>query len=96
MGFDHVKLEKGMYRESGKTFTQVLESLDPSENYRGCLLYTSYEFAENFRKSGLCRRGDVGIDPYACDRAYTCYDSGRHPKMAAAFGVFRRFEECSP
>ena len=33
MGFDHVKLEKGMYRESGKTFTQVLESLDPSENY---------------------------------------------------------------
>ena len=25
----------------------------------------SYEFAENFRKSGLCRRGDVGIDPYA-------------------------------
>ena len=38
MGFDHVKLEKGMYRESGKTFTQVLESLDPSENYRGTAL----------------------------------------------------------
>ncbi len=38
MGFDHVKLEKGMYRESGKTFTQVLESLDPSENYKGTAL----------------------------------------------------------
>ena len=35
MGFDTVKLEKGMYRESGKTFAQVLESLDPSENYKG-------------------------------------------------------------
>ena len=35
MGFDTIKLEKGMYRESGKSFTQVLEGLDPSENYRG-------------------------------------------------------------
>ncbi len=50
----------------------------------------SCEFAENFRKSGLCRRVDVGIDPYACVRAYTCYDSGRHLWMAAAFGVFQK------
>ena len=38
MGFDHVKLEKGMYRESGKSFTQVLEQLDPSESYKGTAL----------------------------------------------------------
>ena len=31
----------------------------------------SYEFAENFRKSGLCRRVDVGIDTYTYVRAYT-------------------------
>ena len=30
MSFDNIRLEKGMYRESGKTFSQVLESLDPS------------------------------------------------------------------
>ena len=32
MGFDNLKLEKGMYRQSGMNFPQVLESLDPSEN----------------------------------------------------------------
>ena len=35
MGYDNLRLEKGMYRQSGMSFTQVLESLDPSENYRG-------------------------------------------------------------
>ena len=33
--FDNLKLEKGMYGEAGKSFTQVLEGMDPSENYRG-------------------------------------------------------------
>ena len=33
--FDNLKLEKGMYGQAGKSFTQVLESCDPSENYRG-------------------------------------------------------------
>ena len=28
MGFETIQLEKGMYRESGKSFTQVLESLE--------------------------------------------------------------------
>lgn len=31
--FDNIKLEKGMY-SSGKSFTQTLEELDPSENYK--------------------------------------------------------------
>ena len=38
MGYDNLKLEKGMYRQAGMSFTQVLESLDPSENYRGTAL----------------------------------------------------------
>ena len=38
MGYDNLKLEKGMYRQEGMSFTQVLESLDPSENYRGTAL----------------------------------------------------------
>lgn len=33
--FDNVKLEKGMYHEAGQSFTQVLEKLDPSEQYKG-------------------------------------------------------------
>lgn len=34
MSFDNIRLEKGMYG-NGRTFTQNLESLDPSENYKG-------------------------------------------------------------
>ncbi len=36
--FDNVKLEKGMYHEAGRSFSQVLEGLDPSEQYRGTVL----------------------------------------------------------
>lgn len=33
--YDNLKLEKGMYQVAGKSFTQVLEELDPSAQYRG-------------------------------------------------------------
>lgn len=33
--FDNMKLEKGMYTEGGKSFSQVLEANDPSEHYKG-------------------------------------------------------------
>ena len=33
--YETLKLEKGMYNEAGRSFTQVLESLDPSEQYKG-------------------------------------------------------------
>ena len=39
--FETVKLDKGMYSEAGRSFTKVLEKCDPSEQYKGCLLYTS-------------------------------------------------------
>ena len=35
MAYDSIRLEKGMYQTSGKSFTQVLESVDPSEQYQG-------------------------------------------------------------
>lgn len=34
MNYENIKLEKGMYG-SGKSFTNILESLDPSEQYEG-------------------------------------------------------------
>ena len=33
MAYDDLKLEKGLYT-TGKSFTQALEQIDPSENYR--------------------------------------------------------------
>ncbi len=32
---DSIRLEKGMYTVGGKNFTQVLESVDPTVNYKG-------------------------------------------------------------
>lgn len=36
--YENVKLEKGMYGQNGRSFLKVLESLDPSENYKGTAL----------------------------------------------------------
>lgn len=33
--YDNLKLEKGMYNQTGKSFTQVLEELDPGPHYKG-------------------------------------------------------------
>ena len=35
--FENITLEKGMY-QSGKSLTEVLEAMDPSENYKGTAL----------------------------------------------------------
>lgn len=45
MSFDNLKLEKGMYG-TGRSFTQTLESIDPSENYKG----TEYEGLDAYQR----------------------------------------------
>ena len=57
MGFDSVKLEKGMYRESGKSFTQVLEQLDPSENYQGTALEGTDAFQRQLKRFDIHAKG---------------------------------------
>ena len=57
MGYDNLKLEKGMYRQAGKTFTQVLESLDPSENYRGTALEGTDAFQRQLKRFGIRAKG---------------------------------------
>lgn len=57
MGFDTIKLEKGMYRESGKTFTQVLEALDPSEGYKGTALEGTDAFQRQLKRFDIHARG---------------------------------------
>jgi len=62
MGYDNLKLEKGMYRQSGKSFTQVLESLDPSENYRGTALEGTDAFQRQLKRFGIRAKG-AGSSP---------------------------------
>ena len=62
MGYDNLKLEKGMYRQAGMSFTQVLESLDPSENYRGTALEGTDAFQRQLKRFGIRAKG-VGSSP---------------------------------
>ena len=62
MGYDNLKLEKGMYRQEGMSFTQVLESLDPSENYRGTALKGTDAFQRQLKRFGIRAKG-AGSSP---------------------------------
>ena len=62
MGYDNLKLEKGMYRQEGMNFTQVLESLDPSENYRGTALEGTDAFQRQLKRFGIRVKG-AGSSP---------------------------------
>ena len=62
MGYDNLKLEKGMYRQEGMNFTQVLESLDPSENYRGTALEGTDAFQRQLKRFGILAKG-AGSSP---------------------------------
>ena len=57
MAYDNLRLEKGMYRQSGKTFSQVLEELDPSENYRGNSLEKTDAFQRQLRRFEIKAKG---------------------------------------
>ena len=57
MSYDNLKLEKGMYRQEGKSFTQVLESLDPSENYPGTALEGTDAFHRQLKRFGIPVKG---------------------------------------
>ncbi len=50
---DSIKLEKGMYSVSGKGFTQVLEELDPSENYKGTPMENLDAYERQLKRFGI-------------------------------------------
>ena len=57
MAFDNIHLEKGMYHEAGRSFTQVLEQLDPSEGYRGTPLENTDAFQRQLKRFDLKVKG---------------------------------------
>lgn len=56
--FENVKLEKGMYGRSGRTFSQTLEELDPSEHYRGTALEGLDAFQRQLKRFDIKVKGD--------------------------------------
>ncbi len=59
--YNNVKLEKGLYNLSGKSFSQALEALDPSENYSG----TSLENLDAFERQ--LKRFNIKVSGSNCD-----------------------------
>lgn len=56
MSFDNLRLEKGMYG-TGRSFTQVLEGIDPSENYRGTELEGLDAYQRQLKRFGIKPQG---------------------------------------
>ncbi len=72
MSFDNIRIEKGMYNIPGKSFTQVLEEMDPSRNYIG----TEYEGLDAFQRQ--LKRFDIkvaGANSDALQKFYSTSDS---------------------
>lgn len=59
--FENVKLEKGMYREAGRSFTETLEKQDPGEAYKGTSLEGLDAFQRQLKRFDIKVRG-MGSD----------------------------------
>ena len=60
--FDNLRLEKGMYNEAGRSFTQVLEREDPSEQYKGTALEGLDAYQRQLKRFDIKVKG-AGSDP---------------------------------
>lgn len=67
--FENVRLDKGMYHEVGKSFSEVLEKQDPSEQYRG----TSLEKLDAFQRQ--LKRFDIKVNGPSCDMVSKFFNS---------------------
>ena len=55
--FENLRLEKGMYGRSGRSFTRTLEELDPSEHYRGTPLEGLDAFQRQLKRFDIHVKG---------------------------------------
>lgn len=60
--YNDIKLEKGLYSITGKSFTEALEQLDPSKEYRG----TELEGLDAYERQ--LKRFDIKVSGAGCDR----------------------------
>ena len=70
--FEKISLEKGMYQANNKSLTQVLESLDPSENYIGTFLEGLDAFERQLRRFDIKVSGE---NSDIVDKFFKCSDS---------------------
>lgn len=67
--YDEIKLEKGLYNLSGKTFTDALEEMDPTAAYEGTPLEKLDAYERQLKKY------DIRIKGAGCDRVEKFFSS---------------------
>lgn len=77
--YETIKLEKGMYGISGKSFTQVLEELDPSKNY----VNTDLAGLDAYQRQ--LKRFDIKVSGENCDTVERFFQTS---ESAALFPEF--------
>lgn len=77
--YNSIKLEKGMYNVCGKSFTRVLEDLDPSVNYVG----TPMEGLDAYQRQ--LKRFDIKVSGPGCDKVEKFFST---PDSAVLFPEF--------
>lgn len=88
---ENVKLEKGMYNLSGKSFSDYLEENDPAENYVG----TPYEGLDAFERQ--LKRFDIKIGGCCCDRVEKFFTTTESAVLFPEFvrrSIKKGFEDC--
>ncbi len=55
--YKSIKLEKGMYQDKNKSFSEILEELDPTENYQGTPLYNLDAFQRQLKRFNIRVQG---------------------------------------
>lgn len=73
--FENITIEKGMYQQKGKTLTDVLETLDPSENYKGTALSNLDAFSRQLK------RFDIKVNGSGSD----CVENSSNPRTRRHF-----------
>ncbi len=77
--YETIKLEKGMYGRSGRSFAGTLEELDPSEQYRG----TALEGMDAFQRQ--LKRFDIRVKGAGSDRVEKFFHSGESAVLFPEF-----------
>ncbi len=88
--YNDIKLEKGLYNLSGKSFTAALEELDPTANYCG----TPLENLDAYERQ--LKRFNIRISGQDCDRVekfFTSTESAVHFPEFVARSIRKGFNE---
>ncbi len=90
--YENIKLDKGMYHVSGKSFTEVLEGLDPSSQYEQSPLGKMDAYQRQLKRFGI-RVSGRGSDPV--EKFFATTDSAALFPEYISRAVYQGIEEAN-